>query len=154
MIDMVARSSDGKNMEKSRNPQVIRDLIRDIINEDFNGDVAVAAVKISERGLRMLSKKRDYKGITPSILYSIMRDDSHIKFSHLEIIAGYIGVPTGVLLIYTRCRSAERVGDLDDVEHIRKILTQLNRFIGVKSLEYSEFKRKMGSLEAVCEGTP
>ena len=113
----------------SKTPRIIRQLIRELINFDFDGNVQQAAEEISRIALERNEQngsKRDYKEITASILYAIMSDKSHIKFSQIEMIATYIGIPVGALLFATRVSSSKRDGNQSDLTYLRSVYRALD----------------------------
>lgn len=109
----------------SNNPQVVKDIISEIIQEDFSGNVQEAAKGISEVGLSALIPRRSYKPLTTPMIYNILADKSQIKFSQLEIICGYIGIPVGAFLLFTRIKAAKRDDNQIDLQYLNSVYTML-----------------------------
>lgn len=114
---------NAQNTTKSNNPQIIRDVLRELINEEFNGDIRLAASEMSDKALLRLNRKRRYKRLTEHMLYNILSDKSQIKFSQLEIVSGYLGVPVGLFLFFTRLKSAKRDNNAAEQSYLRAVHT-------------------------------
>ncbi|SFQ77713.1 hypothetical protein [Donghicola eburneus] len=100
--------------EKRRNPQSLRKIIAHLIFRLFNGE--------KERTINELSTHRQRSGarkpgsvIKRGVLYGILSDKSDIKYRHLEAFAYKAGVPTYVLLLFSRAYS-----DQQDINNFSK----------------------------------
>lgn len=105
----------------TKNPRIIIEVIRQLIDSDFDGNVKSAAEEISRVAKLAYDGRRDYKPITPSILYAILADKSHAKFNQLEMISTYIGIPVGALLLLTRIMASKRDEKSEDLLYLRSV---------------------------------
>lgn len=111
---MAKRIGKGIKEPVRRNPRIIVETIREIIDADFNGNVRDAATAFTQQG--KLNNSRKEREITASVLYSLLSDKNHIKYYQLEAIASYLGIPTGILLIYTRIKADVRDDLLNPID--------------------------------------
>ncbi|RMA43289.1 hypothetical protein [Rhodophyticola porphyridii] len=126
----------------TKNPRIIIEVIRELIDSDFEGNVQRAAEEISRVALEDKRSKRDYKVISASILYAIMADKSHIKFSQVEMIATYIGIPVGVFLFLTRIRASRRDNNGADLQYLKSVYAVLGEVFEQNSAPVSYEKIK------------
>lgn len=126
-------------------PRVIRDLLKEIVDEDFDGSVTDAAEEISRVGRERFGETRQYPAITRAILYNLLGDKSQIKFGHLEMIAHYLGVPVGVMLIYTRSKAAMRDNNAADMDYVKSVLQVLHESLEQQDSLSLENLREIGT---------
>lgn len=110
------------------------------MDADFEGNMQNAADAISDAFRSNYKGNRDYKDITASILYAILADKSHIKFSQLEMIASYIGIPVGAMLFLTRVRASQRDGNLADIEYLKSVHSLIVEAFMVERVTYQSIK--------------
>lgn len=108
--------------------------MQEIVDTDFDGKVGLAAAAISALGKERFGETRLYPEITRAIMYNLLADKSQIKFGHLEMVAHYLGVPVGTLLLYTRVKAAKRDNDQPDQEYVKSVLT-----VFLQSIEGEKF---------------
>ncbi|WP_372922648.1 hypothetical protein [Roseovarius sp.] len=97
------------------NPQVLRRLIAHLIDIYFNGEKKKTIEKLETHRPRLTSR-RDGQVIKRTKLDGILKDDSWIEYRHLEAFAYKAGVPTFVLLAFTRALSDREEATVDAQE--------------------------------------
>lgn len=114
-----------KSDKEKRNPNSLRKLFIDIINEKFDGNISRAARWIENNfpnNYGVLDKShRTIRGQ----ISEIVNDIRYIEYWHIEAFARMVGVPAGMLLIFSRFRS-EVSGD-SSLTNARSIRDALHR---------------------------
>ena len=128
-------------MEKV-NPQVIRQLIYEIVELEFAGDRGVAANE-----LKLVNKvKGSDRAFTKDSLANIIDDRTAIKYIHLEAIAARFKVPTFMVLLFTRIKSEQekspgkRAGEVSEVQHLIRFLKEIDNVIEDCEFTAHDFK--------------
>ena len=86
-----------------KNPLALRQLIFDVITEDHAGDISEAAKALHKKVPN--KERRKYHYLSDNMLLKILRDENHLKYAHLEMVARGQDIPTGLLLLFSRLRS-------------------------------------------------
>lgn len=87
--------------ESRRNPQALRELIAHLINTHFDGQIKKTCDE-----LKTLRKRTGTeKAITRTVIEGLLKDQSPIHYQYLEAFANHVGVPTFVLLAFSRAYS-------------------------------------------------
>ncbi|MEJ6404328.1 hypothetical protein [Yoonia sp. 2307UL14-13] len=125
------------------NPQVLRQLIFEVVEAKFGGNYDVAAEQIKPVD-RLRTKTNPF---TKDALYNIVDDRTALKYSHLEAIASHYEVPTFLLLLFSRLRSEqEKANDLPlalitEVQHLLSFLKILPQEIDRGTFEAEDLER-------------
>lgn len=86
-----------------KNPLALRQLVFDIIFEDHDSNISKAAEALHKKIPE--NERRKYHYLSDNILLKILRDEIHLKYPHLEMVARSLDIPTGLLLLFSRLRS-------------------------------------------------
>lgn len=89
---------------KRRNPNSVRRLLFQFIEQVFNKDCvpAAAALSTAPRGSLSRSYQMSFSG---EVLYNLTRDDKSVSYTVLDAFARYHGIPLSLVLIFTRIHS-------------------------------------------------
>jgi hypothetical protein len=116
------------------NPQTIRRMIHDIVVNEFENNLQLAAAELVKG--RREYKNRNYKsGISGEGLYQLITDRHWIRYHQLEAFAIQRGVPISLLLFYTRL-----VADQGESEGRQKVQRLLRGFRRVLDDAQSKFR--------------
>lgn len=105
-----------------RNPQIIRQLIYEIVRRDFNLSFESAANTLE---LHKSKKIRKGVSITGDVLYNLVMDRTLVRYYHIEAIANYFDVPVFIILAITRIASDARDNNIKSLSAIKSYLSQL-----------------------------
>lgn len=119
-----------KSVEKGKrvNPKVIRSVLFEWINEEFDRDIGAAAIEVSNS----ITKNRSiaYKSaLSSETLYDIINERTQLKYVHLDMICNHLKIPVSMLLAFTRLRSEiEKEKDGSSTDFL-KIADGMTRFL-------------------------
>lgn len=127
MIKKMSCTFKVKTKEK-RNPISIRKLFFDIIEHRFFGNKNYAARELKKFVELNTNTETIYrnKKLTPTMISRINSDELYIQYWHLELMARYLDIPLGMILLYTRMQSNIR-NNSDGVQENQQILRTLSR---------------------------
>lgn len=86
---------------KRSNPQSLRKALYEITKRKLGEDLSKVSVEL-KRALRTRQGRTLHNAYSDEVLYRILRDDTHIKYYHLEGYARKLGIPVSLLLLYSR----------------------------------------------------
>lgn len=121
----IAKGADRKN------PDSIRRFLFDLITHDHGKDAAPLAAKINATKARIPENqlRRYHSVVNAEWLYQATRNNKYIHYGHLEVVARSIGVPTALLLAYTRIYSEQQSGETTKIHKSLRILHGLKAAI-------------------------
>jgi hypothetical protein len=101
---------------KRINPQSVRRVLFDLLVNEYGADAVQLERHISEVFERMPQKdrRRYHVPMKAEWIYQATRDGKKIEYGHLELLSRTLGIPTALLLLYTRVLS-----DLESDENTR-----------------------------------
>src|SRR5690242_16255355 len=88
-------------LKRRNNPQSLRKALYEITKRKLGEDLSKVSVEL-KRALRTRQGRTLHNAYSDEVLYRILRDDTHIKYYHLEGYARQLGIPVSVLLLYSR----------------------------------------------------
>jgi len=110
------------NADEKLNPNVIRRLLFDIVHEMFGGNLLKMARTIKSRGYLRYRKQNLAERTLTDHIKKLLDDEKRFEYWHIEIMANLIGVPAGVILIYTRIQSDYDKNDFSHPVEMTKFL--------------------------------
>lgn len=128
--------------EDKINPQVLRQLIFEIIELEFSGDRGKAA---NELAVANPVKGKTHL-FTRDIISHIIDDRTPIKYFHLEAIAHHFRMPTFVILLFSRLRSEQEksgqteLSDVSEVQHLISFLQDIEETIADSSFTAEDLR--------------
>lgn len=90
------------------NSKSIRRLLFDVIWHDFQQSTLIASARFRSilKGNKDPRKFRTHgRGLSADSIYKVTRDTQPVTFSQLDAIAQHLGMPLGLVLLFTRIRS-------------------------------------------------
>jgi hypothetical protein len=90
---------------KKFNPNSLRQTLHEIVEKNFGGNRQLASKELSKVLSRGGGSRYRQKSISARLIENIISDESYIKYWHLEVFSEYIGLPTSVLLIFSRMKA-------------------------------------------------
>jgi len=129
-------------MEKI-SPNVIRQQIYEIVEQEFKGKIENAAEKLCSEN----PSNGEYYPFTNNSLYNVIHDKTPIKYHHLEAISYYFRIPTFMLLLFTRIRSEKEkaadkpVGEITEIRLLIEFLSELENTIENSEFDAKELKK-------------
>ena len=129
------------------NPAVIRQLIFEIVEFEFGGDRGLAA-----KELKLVNPvKGNAKAFSKDSLANVIDDRTALKYSHLEAIANHYGVPTFMVLLFSRVRSEYEKSpgmnkrEVSEVQYLIRFLQDIEAVIersGFHALDLREWSQQ------------
>lgn len=107
-----------KNNQDKLNPNSLRFLLAYILCDFFRGNIASAVRTFREFGGKYKERKNnnnysEYKQLNRKNIEQLLKDEGFFTYWHLEILAKYLRIPTGILLVISRFHSYQRYDDKD-----------------------------------------
>lgn len=142
----IARKFLEKRKDK-KNPNSIRRLFFDLVDQEFRGNQKFAAYSLTKfADTQLEGDTTNYRRlpITREILNRINQDAVYIQYWHLELIARYLKLPLGIILLFTRMQSNvdKKDGDLENQRisrFLRNISDELDK--SDNAIDYAMLKK-------------
>lgn len=115
----------GRTPADKLNPNSIRKLLWDVYEANFESD-AEAAIALNKHC------KFSWGGgvsFTPGMLRKLLDDKTMLKYWHIQAFADYLGIPSGMLLLFSRLRSNAERGATADTRRILAAMAELGTLI-------------------------
>ncbi len=113
------------DQDKRVNPWVLRQILFEMVRDEFENDGYKAASRLQ---LSRPSKGKMFP-FTKHSIDNIIADRTALKYVHLEAMAEYYDIPTGLLLLFSRLRAEERDSPNDKPLHDVIVVQQLLQFL-------------------------
>ena len=102
LFHTVFHERENMGRKKKLNPDSLRRMFFDIIQEYYDGDLVEAAHDLNNRQRLYRLNSQSRSKFTPQMIEKILTDTMYISYWHLEAFSSKLGVPIGVFLLVSR----------------------------------------------------